>query len=174
MPTRSLAAALADSPAASLLARLDQIQRIGRTLAGAVSRVVPDFDACDPRAVALKGDVLTLNASSAAQAAKLRQAVPGLLLHLHQNGVQVTEIRVRVQPALTSYPEQPTTPEPATRPSAALSGAEGAADAEGTSRPPVVAGAQALADTLATALPDSPLRRAAERLQAAFARRQRS
>jgi hypothetical protein len=174
MPTRSLAAALADSPAASLLARLEQIQRIGRTLAGAAARVVPDFDACDPRAVALKGNVLILNVFSAAQAAKLRQAVPGLLLHLHQNSVQVTEIQVRVQPALTSYPEQPTTPEPATRPRAAPSGPEGAADAEGTARPPVVAGAQALADTLATTLPDSPLRRAAERLQAAFARRPRS
>jgi hypothetical protein len=173
MPTRSLAAALADSPAASLLARLDQIQRIGRTLAGAAARVAPDFDACDPRAVALKGDVLLLNAFSAPQAAKLRQAIPSLLLHLHQNGVQVTEIRVRVQPALTSYPEQPTTPERPGRPSAAPSGATDSTDAKGTTRPPVVAGAQALADQLAATLPDSPLRRAAERLQAAFARRQR-
>lgn len=174
MPTRSLAAALADSPAASLLARLEQIQRIGRTLAGAVARVAPDFDACDPRAVALKGDVLFLNAFSAAQAAKLRQAVPGLLLHLHQNGLQVTEIRVRVQPALTSYPEQPTMPERTDHPTTGRPGTEGAADPEGTSGPPVVAGAQALAESLAATLPDSPLRRAAERLQAALARRRRA
>lgn len=170
MPTRSLAEALADSPAGPLLARVDRLQRIGRTLQSAVALITPDFDVRDPRSVALTGNVLLLNAFSAAQAAKLRQAVPGLLLHLHQNGVQVTEIRVRVQPALTSYPERPTASTHAPSPSAGRHRCTGANGIAEEAVPPVVAGAQALADSLAATLPDSPLRRAAERLRAAFAR----
>lgn len=170
MPTRSLADALADSPAGPLLARVERMQRIGLTLASAVARITPDFDVRDPRSVALTGNVLLLNALSAAQAAKLRQAVPGLLLHLHQNGVQVTEIRVRVQPALTSYPEQPTARPPTPSPSGERRRCTGANGLAEEAAPPIVAGAQALADSLSTTLPDSPLRRAAERLKAAFAR----
>jgi hypothetical protein len=171
MPTRSLADALADSPAGPLLARIERTQRLGLTLAAAVARVAPDFDVRDPRAVTLKGDVLLLNAFSAAQAAKLRQAVPGLLLHLHQSGAQVTEIRVRVQPARMSYPEQPNGAAQASRPSGEASPCARTFGADEMTAPPVVAGARTLAEALASTLPDSPLRRAAERLRAAIARK---
>ncbi|MCU0950897.1 MAG: hypothetical protein MUC68_07475 [Burkholderiaceae bacterium] len=165
MPTRSLADALADSPAGPLLAKLAQLQRISQTLAPVVARLAPDFDANDPWACELKEGVLLLGARSAAQAAKLRQGVPGLLRLLHQTGAQVTEIRVRVQPARMSYPVQATDEaqvgtNDATRP---------------VDRPmrsaPAVAGARALATQLAEGLPESPLQRAAMKLQASLRRR---
>lgn len=158
---RTLADALAESPVGPALQRLSLFQRVARTISTAVARLAPDFDSIDPSAVNLRENVLWLNARSAAQAAKLRQGVPGLLQLLHQHGFQVIEIRVKVQPASLSYPEQ--TNDPVTQ--------EPAIDADKPSRTHVDAGACAFADQLARNLPDSPLRAAACRLQAALQRK---
>lgn len=163
-PTRNarpLADALAESPVGPVLQRLSLAQRIVSTLSPAVARLAPDFDSIDTSAVNLRENVLWLNARSAAQAAKLRQGVPGLLQLLHQHGFQVIEIRVRVQPARMSYPEQ--TSDPATQ--------EPASGTDKPNRTHVDAGALAFADQLAQHLPDSPLRAAARRLQAALRRK---
>lgn len=163
-PTRnacSLADALAESPVGPVLQRLSLYQRIARTISPAVARLAPDFDSIDPSAVNLREDVLWLNARSAAQAAKLRQGVPGLLQLLHQHGFQVIEIRVRVQPARLTYPEQ--TSDRVTQ--------EPALDTDNPDRTHVDAGARAFAEQLSRDLPDSPLRAAAHRLRAALQRR---
>lgn len=170
MPTRSLTDALADSPAGPLLARLAQLQRISHTIAPAVARLAPDFDAHDPWACELREGVLLLGARSAAQAAKLRQGIPGLLRLLHQTGAQVTEIRVRVQPARMSYPVQASDVA-----QVAVTGESAPDAATPTDRPKpsstAVAGARRLASELAEGLPESPLKRAALRLQASLNRR---
>ncbi len=168
MPTRSLADALAYSAAGPLLARLDKVKRITQTLASAVARIAPDFDAHDPWACELREEVLILNARSAAQAAKLRQGMPGLLRLLHQQGAQVTEIRVRVQPTRTTYSESANDPAqvlPDGGPTPALDPSVG-----GLRTHSAVAGASAFAAALARGLPDSALGQAAARLQARLAR----
>ncbi|MFO0315367.1 MAG: hypothetical protein ACK50S_00565 [bacterium] len=155
-PARPLAVALAESAAAALLHRLERWRAIATLMAPAAAAIAPDFPAGDPRACELRGDVLILNAGSAAQAAKLRQGIPGLLRLLHQQGTQVTEIRVRVQPAgagdapdavgepfVTKTHPAPPDPLPA-----------GASE-----------GARALAERLVQTLPPSPLRAQAERLR---------
>lgn len=161
VPARPLVHALADSPAGPLLARLAQVQRLTRSLHDAVGRLAPDFNASDPSACELREGVLLLNARSAAQAAKLRQGIPGLLRLLHQTGAQVTEIRVKVQPARMSYPEEA---------NPAAQGAGNAAVAAAEPPKPASPALRALADTLARELPESALKAAAERLQAALRR----
>lgn len=168
MSTRSLADALAYSAAGPLLARLDKVKRITQTLADAVARIAPDFDAHDPWACELREEKLMLIARSAAQAAKLRQGIPGLLRLLHQQGAQVTEIHVRVQPTRTTYPES--VDDPAQVPPDGGPAAEAAPSVGGLQTPTAVAGASAFAAALARDLPESPLRQAARRLQARLAR----
>jgi hypothetical protein len=169
MPPRSLADALAESPAGPLLARIALAQQVSRTLADIVTTLAPDFDVNDASACNLREGVLLLNARSPAQAAKLRQGIPGMLRRLHQTGAQVTEIRVRVQPARMSYPER-ANDLPQVSPRGEPTPADGPASPLPTSPPTVVAGVEELARTLAHALPDSPLRRAAARLEAAVER----
>jgi hypothetical protein len=155
-PARPLAAALAESPAAALLHRLERWRAIAALTGPAAAAIAPDFPVGDPRACELRGDVLTLTASSAAQAAKLRQGIPGLLRLLHQHGTQVTEIRVRVQPAGAGHaPDadgEPFVTKTRAAPPDPLP--EGASE-----------GARALADRLVQTLPPSPLRAQAERLR---------
>lgn len=172
MPARSLLDALSASSAAPLLARLKERQQLAHSLAEAVARVAPDFDARDPRAFELREGVLLLHAASAGQAAKLRQSVPGLLRLLHLRGNQVTEIRVKVQPERMSYPERANDP---AQGSPRADGADvGARPAdERPPLPPPDAGPGQFAEGLAAELPDSPLREAARRLQRALARRGR-
>jgi hypothetical protein len=164
MPTRSLADALADSPAGPLLERVARVRRISQALAPAAAQLAPDFDVHDPWACELREDVLLLNARSSAQAAKLRQGIPGLLRLLHQQGAQVNEIRVKVQPARMIYPERASQP-----PQVSLGAQEAVSGDLAKSAPPMtttaVAGLKKLAQTLARDLHDSPLRQAAERLQ---------
>jgi len=169
MPARSLAEALADSTAAPLLARLARTRQLAARVSGAISALAPDFDAGDPLTCELREGTLLLNARSSAQAAKLRQGVPGLLRLLHQSGTQVTEIRVRVQPACKSYPERL---DDAAQESEGSLPSAAPVDAGSTPglAPPAVAGARALARTLADELPDGELKRAAQRLQASIER----
>jgi hypothetical protein len=173
MANRSLADALAESAAGPLLARVALAQQVSRTLADIVSTLAPDFDVNDASACNLREAVLLLNARSPAQAAKLRQGIPGMLRRLHQTGAQVTEIRVRVQPARMSYPERAND-----LPQVSPRGESTPVDGPESSRPPgpptAVAGLQTLARTLAHDLPDSPLRRAAARLEAAVERSARA
>jgi hypothetical protein len=169
MPTRSLADALAESAAGPLLARVALAQHVSRTLADIVTALAPDFDVNDASACNLREGVLLLNARSPAQAAKLRQGIPGMLRRLHQTGAQVTEIRVRVQPARTSYPER-ANDLPQVSPRGDSPPTEDRESPRPTSPPTAVAGLQALARTLAHDIPDSPLRRAAGRLEAAIER----
>lgn len=169
MPARSLADALAESTAGPLLARIAHTQRLSRTLADIVTPLAPDFDVNDPWACELKEGVLLLNARSSAQAAKLRQGIPGMLRCLHQTGAQVTEIRVKVQPARMSYPERANDlPQVPAREQ--IQGSSDAPSEPGAASPTAVAGLRNLAQSLIEGLPDSPLRRAAQRLQASLAR----
>lgn len=157
-PARSLAAALADSPAAALLHKLERWRRIADVIAQEAERIAPDFNARDPRACELREDELVLNARSAAQAAKLRQGLPGLLRLLHHQGAQVCQIRVRVQPAPTGYP-----------------GDASATPAVAPITPPLppgaAQGAATMAQTLVQTLPDSPLKTQVQALQRALRRR---
>lgn len=110
-PTRPLADVLRDAPeAARLLARVEATQRISRSIAPVCRSLASGFDPLLPGRCELRDDVLWLTASSTAQAAKLRQATPRLLTTLGGEGIRVYEIRVRVEPGITGYPEQGSTP----------------------------------------------------------------
>lgn len=106
VPARLLADALADSPAALLLHKLREQQRLADIVAPAIAHLVPNFRPHEPGVCELRDGVLFVGAQSAAVATKLRQGIPGLLRLLHQSGVQVNEIRLRVQPSRNAYPEQ--------------------------------------------------------------------
>lgn len=154
MPTRSLAAALHDSEAGPLLSRLALHQRIGEYIAETLGPLAQDTGCAQAGAIEQRGTSLVLRVSTTASAAKLRQTIPRVLLHLQQRGMQVTEIRVKVQPATAHQ---------------LISGNDPASDValptgsvSQSARNP--AGARALADTLSRCLPDSPLQRAAQRL----------
>ncbi|MFN7570107.1 MAG: hypothetical protein ACK5TK_01435 [Betaproteobacteria bacterium] len=119
-------------------------------MAAAVAELTPDLDLTQPGRADLHGGTLLLNAPTSAAAAKLRQAVPGLLALLHQQGVEVNQIRLRVQPGGSAQSDPDVTQisvEPETQ-------TEQRRDA-----------ARRFARELAARLPDSALRRAAERLQ---------
>ena len=104
---RPLSDVLRDAPeAARLLARVEATQRISRGIAPVCRSLASGFDPLLPGRCELRDDVLWLTASSTAQAAKLRQATPRLLTTLGGEGIRVYEIRVRVEPGITGYPEQ--------------------------------------------------------------------
>jgi hypothetical protein len=105
-PARPLADALRDSPeAARLLARVEATQRIARRIAPVCRALGSGFDPLIPGRCEWRDAVLWLTASSTAQAAKLRQATPRLLTTLGEEGIQVYEIRVRVEAGITGDPE---------------------------------------------------------------------
>ena len=105
-PARPLAAALRDAPeAARLLARVEATQRIARRIAPVCRSLASGFDPLIPGRCEWRDAVLWLTASSTAHAAKLRQATPRLLATLGEEGIQVYEIRVRVEPGITGDPE---------------------------------------------------------------------
>ena len=160
MPTRSLAAALHDSEAGPLLSRLALHQRIGAMITEALGPLAQDTGCAQTGAIELRGPVVVLRVSTTASAAKLRQTIPRILLHLQRRGMQVTEIRVKVQPAAGPTPMSGKNPEHDT----ALSQTVAAPHAAGTT------GARALAEALSNTLPDSPLQRAAERLRERLSR----
>jgi hypothetical protein len=103
-PARPIAAALRDSPeAASLIARWEATQRAAQCIAPVCRSLASGFDPLVPGRCELRDAVLWLNPTSTAQAAKLRQAMPTLLSCLRSEGVQVYEIKFRVQPVVTPY-----------------------------------------------------------------------
>ena len=155
-PAKPLAEALRDAPeAARLLARWEATQRAARSLAPVCRSLASGFDPLVPGRCELRDGVLWLSASSTAQAAKLRQSTPRLLTAMGSEGIQVYEIRVRVEPGITGYPEQGTTP-------------PSSIDA-GWLRPGAKAGETV--GKLALTFADSPLKRAVERLAATLSKR---
>ena len=152
---RSLFDALADTPAtASLLARVTASERAARAIAG--TACVPGFDPLEPGRCELRDRTLHLRAPSPAIASKLRQSLPSLLGVLQRQGVEVNEIRVRVQPEQPGYlvhgsseaHSAARTDQGDLIPSASLS----------------ISGARAFAEKLALTLTNSPLKTAAEKL----------
>lgn len=104
---RPIAAALRDSPeAASLIARWEATQRAAQCIAPICRSLASGFDPVVPGCCELRDSVLWLNPSSTAQSAKLRQAMPRLLSCLRSEGIQVYEVKFRVQPVVTPYPRQ--------------------------------------------------------------------
>ncbi|MFN7888294.1 MAG: hypothetical protein ACK5OR_05830 [Betaproteobacteria bacterium] len=149
-PSRTVAAALAESPAAALLERLAATQSAAAAIADAVAELTPGLNLTQPGTADLHGETLLLNAPTAAAAAKLRQAIPGLLALLHQQGVEVNQIRLRVQPCGSAQPEAHVTQ---------------ISDGPDTQTDQRRDAARRFAPELAARLPDSALGRAAERLQ---------
>jgi hypothetical protein len=155
---KTLADALAEMPAAAeLLARLHASQSVARTLAAAAPPIGAGFDPLRPGACELRGGHLLLTVTSPAQAAKLRQEFPRLQKLLKQQGLDLTEIRLRLQPAHKSYREEVSSEaQVSRRADEPADSARGCAERSAALR---------FADELALTLPDSPLRAAAERLR---------
>ena len=152
---KSLFAALGEAPAtASLLDRVAASERAARAIASAAS--VPGFDPLQPGRCELRDKTLLLRPSSSAIAAKLRQSLPSLLGALQRQGVEVIEIRVRVQPEHSSYRIDGSSE---SRSSSGLTRRDSDAD-----RTRNITAPQAFAEKLALTLSDSPLRSAAEKL----------
>jgi len=153
---RPIAAALRDSPeAASLIARWEATQRAAQCIAPVCRSLASGFDPLVPGRCELRDAVLWLNPTSTAQAAKLRQAMPSLLSCLRSEGVQVYEIKFRVQAGVTPYPGQGSGG-PSSPAEAWPSAGERAIDA---------------VSELALTIVDSPLKSAASRLASTLRRR---
>lgn len=157
MPSaRAIAEALRESPgAAALLARWETSQTISRLLAPIARSVAPGMDLLAPGRCELRDGVVWIAVDSAAESAKLRQATPRLLAALSTYGLQVYEIKTRVQAGGTSYPGQ------------------GREEASSTGLPfaPVTDRGVSAVEHAAEELPDSPLGRALRRLATTLARR---
>jgi hypothetical protein len=156
--TRSLEQALASSPAAALVRRVADSQRVATALAGAGIALPPNFDALQPGTCELRATTLVLFVGSPALAAKMRQSLPQLLAWLNRQGFELTEIKLRLQPERMSYRESP---------EEAASPADSVERSTNTARfTPNFLGALGLAEKLALTLPDTGVGRAAERLAA--------
>jgi hypothetical protein len=154
--TRSLEQALADSPAAALVHRVAESQRVAVALASAGLSLPPNFDALQPGTCEVRDATLVLFVGSPALAAKLRQSLPQLLSLLNRQGFDLTEIKVRLQPERLSYREsldEETISRDAVRDFA-----------DSTRTGPNLSGALGLAEKLALTLPDTRVGRAAQSL----------
>ena len=154
-PARPLSDVLRNAPeAARLLARWEATLRAARCIAPVCRSLASGFDPLLPGRCELRDGQLWLTASSTAQAAKLRQATPRLLTSLGTEGLQVYEIRVRVEPGITGYPEEGTKP-PSRSDTSWLKPASSAGEE---------------VSKLALTVAESPLREAIERLAATLTR----
>lgn len=155
-PAQPLAEVLRNAPeAARLLARWEATQRAARGIAPVCRSLASGFDPLVPGRCELRDGVLWLTASSTAQSAKLRQSTPRLLTTLGGEGIQVYEIRVRVEPGITGYPEQGSPP-PSSPDAGWLTPGSSAGEAVGK---------------LALTVRESPLKKAIERLAATLRKR---
>jgi hypothetical protein len=153
-PGKTPLQALADTPVASLLAQCQRAERAGRLINAALGEAGfpggPPVLNCQ-----FKEQVLIVFAHSAAQATKLRQAIPRCLAALREQGMYLSEIRIRVQPVRLTQ----------TKDSAAQTGPDvPASDRDIQSRSQQLKPARAFAEKLALTLRPSPLRDAALRL----------
>ena len=155
-PAQPLAEVLRNAPeAARLLARWEATQRAARSIAPVCRSLASGFDPLVPGRCELRDGVLWLTASSTAQSAKLRQSTPRLLTNLGGEGIQVYEIRVRVEPGIMGYPEQGSPP-PSSLDTGWLTPGSSAGEAVGK---------------LALTVRESPLKKAIERLAATLRKR---
>jgi len=154
---RNLKDALAQSEAgAALLQRYGASQRAAAAIEPECQRILPGFQPTRSGGCELRGTTLRVNAPQPAQVAKLRQASPRLLRLLQQQGLDVNEIKIGVQPRALSSSERRAPAEVAIGPAVAA-GSRRPMDSQ--TKP-----ALAFARKLALTLPDSPLRNAAARL----------
>jgi hypothetical protein len=154
---RRLPDALAQSEAGfALLQRHEASQRAAAAIEPECLRIVPEFRAARSISCELRGTTLRLTAGHPAQVAKLRQAVPRLLSLLHRQGLDVIEIKIGVQPRALSSSGRPE--------AIAESLASAAARPNGLRGNTQIQPALAFARKLVLALPESPLRKAAQRL----------
>jgi hypothetical protein len=153
---RSLQQALADSPAAALVRRVTDSQRVAAALTRTGVSLPPSFDALQPGACEVREATLVLFVGSPALAAKMRQSLPQLLASLNRQGFDLTEIKVRLQPERMSYREVPGAD--------AMSPQGPGAPAALAEAPLHIAGALALAEKLALTLPGTAVGQAAQRL----------
>lgn len=167
---RSLGAALREAPgAAALLSRCETSARIGRLLQPLMRPVAPGLDLQAPGRCELRDGVLWIAVQSAAETAKLRQSAPRLLAALAADGCQVYELRTRVQPVVTSYPGEGTDEASSF---AQIHGRQGGSGSGGgLPFPPVTGGAADAVAAAAVPMPDTPLRRALQRLARTLKRR---
>lgn len=155
-PPRTVSAALRDAPgAASLLARWEASQAVSRVLAPVARSVAPGLDLHKPGCCELREGVLWIAVDSAAESAKLRQAAPRLLAELVSHGMQVYEMKTRVQAGNSTYPGQGTA----------------GASSLGVDYPPVTARGVAAVQEAADHLPTSALQHALKRLATTLNRR---
>jgi hypothetical protein len=154
---------LADSPAAALVRRVADSQRVAASLATADVALPPGFDALQPGACEVREATLVLFAGSPALAAKMRQSLPQLLAWLIRQGFQLTEIKVKLQPEQMSYRLSPDAP----------GAPPGEVDLAAPSirETPNVSEALGLAEKLALTYPDSAVGQAAARLAQRLRRR---
>lgn len=150
-PGKTLVEALAETPAAALIARCERADLAARLILAALGESTTRPGQPPNLRCQIREHALLVFAPSAAQAAKLRQAIPRLLTVLRERGLNVSEIRIRIQPNLSAEPTEGT-PD-------ALSAA-----ANSSQPRPSAAAALQLAERLAATLRPSPLRDAAERL----------
>ncbi|MEW5882100.1 MAG: hypothetical protein AB1761_16850 [Pseudomonadota bacterium] len=158
---KTLADALDETPAiAQLRSRLRASQSVARLLAAASPPIGGGFDPLRPGVCELRGGLLLLTATSSAQAAKLRQECPRLQKLLTQQGLDLNEIKVRIQPARMPYREEATcTTQVHT---------VGEAPRQVADRTKDISAPLRFADELALTLSDSPVRQAIERLRTAL------
>jgi hypothetical protein len=157
-PARLVGAALRDAPStATLLARLEASETASRILTPLARTLAPGLDLHTAGRCELRDKVLWLTVESAAEAAKLRQAAPRLLAALTSSGVQVYEMKTRVQAGNTHYPGQGTAGDSSRRPD----------------YPPVSALGATAVRQAADRLPASSLQRALGRLARTLDRRRR-
>ena len=97
-PARRIDRILSDTPlAANLLARLAAARMAAGVIAPICAEVAPDFDPTRPGACDLREQVLRIWLRSSAHSTKLRQAIPRLTARLQSHGLKVNEIKVAVQ-----------------------------------------------------------------------------
>ena len=98
-PARRLDRVLADSTlAAALAARIAAGREAAKVIAPICAEIAPQFDPFRPGNCDLRDRELRIWLRSSAQSTKLRQATPRLLAALRDHGLQVSEIKLRVQP----------------------------------------------------------------------------
>jgi hypothetical protein len=162
--SRRLQEALAQSEAGSaLLHRYKASQRAAAAIESECQRIVPDFKPTRSGGCELRGTVLRVNAARPAQVAKLRQAVPRLLRLLQQQGIDVIEIKIGVQPRALSSSE---------RRQGSLASQGASCEPESNERSGLrIAPALGFARKLALTLPESSVGTAARRLATSLSAR---
>jgi hypothetical protein len=157
--TRRVGQILTDTPsAAALMARVAAARQTALLIAPVCATVAPEFDPLQPGACELRAGVLRIRLRSNAHSTKLRQAIPRLLAALQGSGLEVSEIKIGVQP--TSVPGKDSAKAAVKR--GAVPSRSGVVGQTAKS----LGQLQAFSRKLALTLPNSELRRAVVRLGA--------